>query len=95
MIKNISFQDIVKGARDLGVECVKNKKTPHQQMEYSNGCYAADMDSLLFKTDNKLFWECRKQRANIDKNLPPLSQEYINGYNHKAREYGIPEHHVA
>ena len=66
----------------------EKQKTPHQQMEYSNGCHAAFMDNLIYKKDEKLFWECRK-------NLLPLSQEYIDGYNQKAREYGIPEHHMA
>lgn len=93
--KNITLSDIVKGALELGAECVVNKRSVHEQMEYSNGCNAAEMDHWIWKTNKKLFWDMRKQRVKIDKNYKSYTLQYIDAYNRKAREYCMPEHHIA
>ena len=89
----ISLEEILQGAMQLGMDAWKGKRTIAQQLEWSNGSGCADMDYVIFKGNEDLFWMLRKQRSHMDKNREPYTREYIDGYNKKALEYGMPEHH--
>ena len=92
--KNIGMQDIVDGALQLGAECAKNKRTVTQQVDWNNGEAHAFMDNIIFASDKALFWTLRKDRARLDAHRVPCTKEYIDAYNHKAAELGMPDYHV-
>ena len=92
--KNIGIRDVVHGALQLGADCVKNKRTITQQLDWNNGEAHATMENIIFASDKALFWTVRKERARLDANREPCSKEYIDAYNHKAAELGMPEYHV-
>jgi hypothetical protein len=92
--KNIGIQDIVSGALQLGADCVKNKRTMTQQLDWNNGEGHATMDNMIFASNKALFWILRKERARLDANREPCTKAYIDAYNHKAAELGMPEYHV-
>jgi hypothetical protein len=92
--KNITPEEIVRGAVQLGQECWNNGRTINQQLEWSKGTMGAEMDNVIFRVSMDLFWVMRKERSRIDKAHEPYTKEYIDAYNQKALEYGMPEHHV-
>lgn len=92
--KNIGIDDVVKGAVQLASDCLKNKRTVAQQLEWSNGAMCATMDNVIYKSDKAFFWTLRKERARLDEMRKPCTQEYVQAYNATAAEIGLPEYHV-
>ena len=89
----ISLEEILQGAMQLGMDAWKGERTIEEQLEWSNGSAMADMDYVIFKGDEDLFWMLRRERSKLDESRAPYTREYIDGYNRKALEYGMPEHH--
>lgn len=87
----IRIEEILEGAMRLGMDARKNTRTIEQELEWSNGSGHADMDYIIYKSNEDLFWTLRTQRAILDKNRAPCTKEYVDGYNAKASEYGMPD----
>jgi len=90
MAKHISLNHITSCIFDLTTDCIKNKRMPRQQLDYSNGEQCAIMNHMLYTENPQLFWECHNHK--------PLTSEpsdlYITAYNKKALELGIPPHNL-
>ena len=87
----ITADELVTGAIDFLGDCIKNKRAPGTQLEYSNGETAASFEYVIYldRLKSDLYWSCLIQ---IMKNQDryPVSENYICGYNAKATELGMP-----
>ena len=81
---NITASELVTGAFDFMRDCVINGRYPSDQLEYSNGETTADFDYIIYKKDIVFYWDC-KIKINST-----MSDSFIAGYNHKARELNMP-----
>jgi len=88
---SIRPEEILEGAIRLGMDARKNKRTFEQELEWSNGSGHADMDYIIYKSNEDLFWLLRRERSKLDASRAPCTKEYVDGYNAKASEYGMPD----
>lgn len=86
-------EEILEGAMQLCMDAWKNKRTIKQELEWSNGSGCADMDYVIFKGNEDLFWLLRRERSKLDESRAPCTKDYVDGYNAKASEYGMPDYH--
>ena len=88
---NITGEQLVTGALDFIGDCIKNKRSPSNQLEYSNGETAAGFEYIIYKKwleeRDSLYWDCEIQKLKIN---IPVSVSYIAGYNQKAIELNMP-----
>jgi hypothetical protein len=90
---HIRLEEILRGALQIGLDSQKNGRTIEHELESKNGSGHADMDYIIFKGNEDLFWLLRQQRTKLDESRPPCTKEYIDAYDRKASEYGMPEYH--
>jgi hypothetical protein len=88
----VRFEDLFRGAMELGLDSWKNGRTIDQELESKNGSGHADMDYVIYKGNEDLFWQLRRERSRLDKNRPPCTKAYIDAYDRKASEYGMPSY---
>jgi len=88
MSKHITGEQIFDGVFSIARDCIKYKRSPLDQLEYSNGHSAAMFNSIIFE-NQELYWPCVTQMMDYE-NIKPASMFYVTGYNDKAAELNTP-----
>lgn len=92
-IKHISTEQLVGDTISFAKDCIKAGRGPMKQLSYNNGATTAEFDNILFqlpqKTKSEMYWESMQVRSNQEM-MNPSKPWFIQGYNDKARELGLP-----
>jgi len=90
MSKHVTCDQLVDGVLSFAKTCIKHRRTPFEQLDYSNGKDAASFNKVIFHKP-ELYWPCMRQMMTYEK-IKPASELYIAGYNDMAIALGIPKY---
>lgn len=86
---NITAKELFDGAFSFAKDCLQNKRSMQEQLDYSNGESTVLFHNITFKKDITLYWSCIIQTIKYELQNP-ASSFFILGYNEKATELGMP-----
>jgi hypothetical protein len=90
-IQSMTADEFVEGAASFIADCISEKVTPTNYQDYierSNGKGTAEFDAMFYRSNPDMYWSLKSERLKLNKKD---SDQFVAGYNQKARELGMTD----